>query len=71
MNSVASDKARSVKGSNVDSVRVANVIVNMLLRPSDFIHPWKKEVRNLLQGIATSEMRRIDRQCAHIRFVIQ
>jgi len=31
MNSVASAKARSVKGSNVESVRVANDIVNMLL----------------------------------------
>jgi hypothetical protein len=63
MNSVASAIARSVKGSNVEFVRVAKVIVNILLVcPSDFIHPWmEKEVRNLLQGVATSEMRRIDR----------
>ena len=63
MNSVANAKARSVKGSNVESVRVANDIVNILLAGlSDFIHPWmEKEVRNLLQGVATSEMRRIDR----------
>ena len=66
MNSVASDKARSVKGSNVESVRVANDIVNMLLVcPSDF-HTAMEKVRNLLQGIATSEMRRIDRQCTHL-----
>jgi hypothetical protein len=63
MNSVANAKARSVKGSNVESVRVANDIVNILLAgPSDFIHPWmEKEIRNLLQGVATGEMRRIDR----------
>ena len=71
MNSVASAKARSVKGSNVESVRVANDIVNMLLTcPSDF-HTSKKEVRNLLQGIATGEMRWIDRKSTHLRFVKQ
>ena len=62
MNSVASAKARSVKGSNEESVRVANVIVNILLAcPSDFHTSMEKEARNLLQGIATGEMRWIDR----------
>ena len=61
MNSVPSAKARAVKGSNVESVRVANDIVNMLLRfPSDFHTSMGKKIRNLLQGIASGKMRWID-----------
>jgi hypothetical protein len=38
MNSVASVRERAVKGSNVESVRVANDIVNILLAClSDFL----------------------------------
>lgn len=45
----------------MESVRVANDIVNILLTcPSDFYTSTEK-VRNLLQGIAADEMRWIDR----------
>ena len=78
MNSVAKARARSVRGSTVESVRVPNDIVNMLLQSdahriyqiSDVL-PRKDEIRgHVLQGIATDKVGRIDRYCAHPRFVI-
>jgi len=49
MNSVAKAKARSVRGSIVESVRVANDIANMLLQRSDAISIHQKLTSNKMQ----------------------
>jgi len=67
MNSVTSASALSVRGSIVESVRVANDIVNMLLQGTYRIHQKPVQrlheetwLRRSLQGITTGKVRWID-----------
>jgi hypothetical protein len=61
MNSVARARALSVRGSNVESVRVANDMVNILLVSLSELHVHGEEDGNLLQGITADNVGWVNR----------
>jgi hypothetical protein len=74
MYSFVKASVRSVKGSRVESVRVAKAIVNMLLQGSIFVrlmHSRKEGILGyVLQGITTDGVHWVDRHGAHPCFEI-
>ena len=75
INSVAKARALSVKGSAVESVRVPNETVNMLLQVMHHIcqilvSTERRNMCHVLQRIATNEVCWVDGIFTHRRFVI-
>ena len=71
LNSIAIERIRSMSGSEVESVRIANDRVNILLRRCQYKVRLERGKDHLLQGIATSVMSRADRSSTVLGFLIQ
>lgn len=60
LNSIAIDRMRSISGSEVESVRVANERLSMLLNPPVRYSNYQDCKGNLLQGVTAGVVGRID-----------